>query len=139
MGFLKKLLGGKKEGAGRSAAYNDPDGIYFYAECNRCHTCVRVRADRRHDLNDADGGYVWHKTIVDSRCFQRMQAVVRFDRGYNILSAEIEGGRFVTEADYNAFLETKAQITSAGAAPTADNSSTLTAAAPDADRQQNED
>jgi hypothetical protein len=139
MAFLRKLLGGKKESGTVAGAYHDPDGIYFYAECNRCHTCVRVRADRRHDLNDAEGGYVWHKTIVDSRCFQRMQTVVRFDRGYNILSAEIEGGRFVTEADYNSFLEKRAQSAPASAAPTTDRNSALSAAEPDAGRQQDED
>ncbi len=107
MGFLRRLFGNKQESAAGSSS--DPDGIYFYVECNRCHTCVRVRADRRHDLNDADGGYVWHKTIVDSRCFQRMQAMVSLDRGYNILSAEIEGGRFIMEVDYNTFLEMRAR------------------------------
>lgn len=103
MGFLRRLFGGEgdKKKAGSSS---DPQGLYFYVECNRCHTIVRLRADKQYDLNDSNGGYVWNKTIVDSRCFQRMPAVVHLDRQHNLVSAEIEGGRFVTEADYNAWL-----------------------------------
>lgn len=102
MSFFRRLFGGEKESA--KGEYQDPDGIYLYVECDRCHTCVRVRADKRHDLNATDNGYEWHKTIVDSRCFQRMSTVVQFDRNYNIVSSEIDRGHYITEAAYNDFV-----------------------------------
>jgi hypothetical protein len=99
MGFLKRLFGGGE--------YKDTKGIYFYAQCDNCDTIVRVRADKQYDLNPADGGYVWRKTIVDNRCFRRMQATVYLNRNYEVTQSELENGRFVSEADYQAQQEEK--------------------------------
>jgi hypothetical protein len=95
MGFLKKLFGG-----GEPEKYVDKQGIYFYVECDNCGARVKVRADKQHDLQNTGSGYEWHKTIVDNRCFRRIQTVVQLDGNYQIVSHEISGGRFLTEAEY---------------------------------------
>lgn len=95
MGFLKKLFGG-----GEPKKYVDTQGVYFFVECANCGARVRVRADKQHDLQNTGNGYEWHKTIVDSRCFRRMQAVVQLDANYQMTSHEITGGRFMTEEAY---------------------------------------
>lgn len=100
MGFLKRLFGGEKKEQG----YVDKQGIYFYVRCNNCGTIVRLRADKQYDLQKEGGGYVWHKTIVDNRCFRPMQTVVYLDKNYEVTSEEIQGGEYVTEAEYNAWL-----------------------------------
>ncbi len=100
MGFLKKLLGGgEKKAAGE---YVDKTGIYFYFQCGNCGKRVRVRADKQHDLLNDDGGYVWHKTVVDSKCFRRMETAVYLDGHYNVTSYELTGGKFLTQAEYEA-------------------------------------
>lgn len=96
MGFLQKLFGGKPK------EHVDTAGLYFYARCDHCGTIVRVRANKQSDLSRDNGGFVWHKTIVDNRCFRRMQTVVHFDGRYNVTSAELTGGTYVTEAEYEA-------------------------------------
>lgn len=97
MSFLKRLFaGGEKE-------YVDKQGIYFYVRCNNCGTITKVRADKQHDLNADEGNYEWHKTIVDNKCFRRMETVVYLDQNYQITNAEITGGVYVTEADYEAW------------------------------------
>lgn len=98
MGLFKKLFGGGKQ----EKEYVDKTGLYFYVQCDNCGTAVRVRADKQHDLLSESGGYVWHKTIVDSKCFRRMPTVVHLDRSYNVTSADIEGGHYITEAEYEA-------------------------------------
>lgn len=98
MGFLKRIFGGDKG----AKPYVDEKGIYFYVQCNKCGSRVRVRADKEYDLQRIEGGYAWHKTIVDSKCFQRMQAVVQFDSRHNVTSREIEGGRYLTKDEYDA-------------------------------------
>ncbi|HID51857.1 MAG TPA: hypothetical protein EYP41_07470, partial [Anaerolineae bacterium] len=100
MGFLQKLFGGGNQ----EKEYVDKTGLYFYVQCDNCGTAVRVRADKQHDLLSESGGYVWHKTIVDSKCFRRIPVVVYLDRSYQMTSAEIEGGHFITEEAYNAFV-----------------------------------
>jgi len=98
MGFLKKLFGGgdsKKE-------YVDKQGLYFYVQCNNCKKAVRVRADKQYDLAVDGGGYTWHKTIVDNKCFRPMDTVVTMDRNYNVINAEIDNGSYLTEEEFHA-------------------------------------
>jgi hypothetical protein len=97
MGFLKRLFGGEKH----EKPYVDTRGIYFYAQCDKCGSLVRVRADKEYDLERVDGGFVWHKTIVDSKCFQRMQAVVYLDGSYRVTNQELSNGRFLTKEEYD--------------------------------------
>ncbi len=107
MSFLKRLFSG-----GTKAPYVDKNGIYFYAKCDNCGTIVRVRADKQHDLNREGNGFSWHKTIVDSKCFRRMQAVIQFDGGYQISSYELSGGTLVDEAAYQDSMKPKEEESS---------------------------
>jgi hypothetical protein len=97
MGFLKKLFGGDQSG---SAGDADPDGFFLYVRCDNCGKGVRLRVDRKHDLNLADGGYVWHKTVVDSKCFRPIPTVVHFDGNYNVTHSDIEGGQYISKEEY---------------------------------------
>ena len=100
MGFLKRLFGGGQK------EYSDPDGVYFYVQCDNCGTIVKVRANKMNDFNLLDGQRVWHKTIVDNKCFRRIATVVHMDNSFQkMISHEIRGGRYVTEADYEASLQ----------------------------------
>ncbi len=100
MGFLKKLFGG-----GGKKPYVDKRGIYFYVVCDNCGAKTMVRADKQNDLNKVDGGFVWHKTIVDSKCFQRMQAVVHLNSQYKRTNYELTGGRFISQEEYEAVVD----------------------------------
>ncbi len=95
MGFLKKLFS-----TGKSKEYVDTRGLYFYAQCDQCGSRVRVRADKQNDLNRDGEGFVWHKTIVDNRCFRQMPVVVHLDGNYRVRSQEIEGGQFISKELY---------------------------------------
>lgn len=97
MGFLRRLFGGDDKGG-----EGDTQGIYFYVRCNKCGSKVRVRADKQYDLNRTDDGYIWHKTIMDSKCFRQIPTVVHFDGDYNVVSTEIDGGEYITREEYEA-------------------------------------
>jgi hypothetical protein len=96
MSFLRRLFA-------QPEAPRDERGIYLYAVCDRCGQRLRIRIDRQYDLNPRDeGGYIWQKTLVDSRCFRPMPTVVLFDRTYQVISTEIEGGHYIDQETYNA-------------------------------------
>jgi len=97
MDLLKRLFGRDDD-----KKHHDPQGIYLYVECDRCGAQVRVRADKKYDLNRTEDGFTWHKTIVDSKCFQQIPTVVHFDRNYNVVDSEIEGGHYITKEAYEA-------------------------------------
>ena len=90
---------------GKRPASADPDGIYFYVQCDHCGEKLRIRADRRHDLmrDFETGALVWKKEIMDARCFRLLYAQVKFDQNYRIKSQQIEGqGHFITQEEYEA-------------------------------------
>lgn len=93
MSFLKKLFGSQE---------THEEGFFVYVQCDRCATKVRLRIHREYDLIHSGDGYDWHKTIVDSKCFQRMPTVAHFDRNFNLVNADIQGGRFITKEEYEA-------------------------------------
>jgi len=97
MSLFKRLFGSRGE-----REYVDKVGLYFYVQCGNCGSKVQVRADRQHDLNREGDGYVWHKTIVDSTCFRQIPVVVHMDAKYQVTEQEIGGGRFISQAEYEA-------------------------------------
>ena len=97
MGFLRKLFGG-----GGKPAYQDK-GIYLYFKSKRAADSVtKIRIEPSYELNNEGNGYVWHKTIVDSRYFSRIEATVHFDSGYNVTSSSLEGGELITAEAFEA-------------------------------------
>ena len=99
MGFLKKLFGGNEK---KVKKHIDKQSIYFYVQVDGKDSRVRVRADKQHDLMRTESGFVWHKTIVDSKYFKRMNAVVHFDGQHNITNSELDGGVFISKEQYEA-------------------------------------
>lgn len=96
MSILGKLFG-------KGEKTQDPDGIYFYVQCDNCNEKLRIRADKKHDLvRDYDTGQlVWKKEIMDGRCFRLMYAHVIFDSQLRVKAQSIEGkGHFITEEEY---------------------------------------
>lgn len=79
----------------------DDTGFFVYIQCDNCGAKVRSRIHKEYDLIPTSGGYDWHKTIVDSRCFRRIPTVAHFDQKFHLLSADIQGGRFITKTEYD--------------------------------------
>ena len=105
MGFLDKLrelLGGS--GKAGTAADGDPYGLWFYFRCNKCGSVVRIRADRRNDLNreDGPGTFLLSKEVMDNKCFQLMRAEIWFDSQYSIVSSDVTVGKLITREEYEA-------------------------------------
>jgi hypothetical protein len=97
MGILDKLasLFGAKPGGGTD------DAIHIYVECERCKSKVHVRLDRRHDISvREEGGYYVRKEIMDSKCFRLMAAEITFDSAYRVQRREVQGGRFLTQEEF---------------------------------------
>jgi len=100
VGFLKKFIAAVLGSS--SGEVRDPDGIYLYIKCHRCGAPVRVRADKRHDLQrDYDSGeLILRKEVMDGTCFNMIQTTTRFDAGYKIIDQQIDGGDFISWDEY---------------------------------------
>jgi hypothetical protein len=97
MGFLRKLFGG----ANRQPKDN---GVYLYFRSKRAADAVtKIRIEPSYDLNRDGNTLSWHKTIVDSRYFSRINAVIRFDDSHQVISADLDnGGELITAEEYEA-------------------------------------
>jgi hypothetical protein len=92
---LRKFLGSEEA----------DDALHFYVQCDRCGARLHIRVSKQYDLlpdYQGDAAYILHKEMMDDRCFTLMYATVRFDKDYNVLSAEIEGGRFISREEFEA-------------------------------------
>jgi hypothetical protein len=98
MGFLDKL------GSLFSSEPRD-DAVYLFVQCDKCGAKLRIRADKQYDLSpDYEGGgaYFLRKEMLDSKCFTLMYAEVHFDRQYNIVSSDVQGGRLISQEEFEA-------------------------------------
>jgi hypothetical protein len=90
---------------GKGKAEGNSNAIWLYVRCDRCGEKIRIRADKRYDLNvdeQGRGSYVLHKEILGSRCPQLIYATVTLDAGYRVVGQEITGGQFITREEYEA-------------------------------------
>jgi hypothetical protein len=105
MGFLDALKRFFSSGSA-PASTGDPYGVWFHFRCKRCGSLVRVRADRRNDLNreDGPGALVLRKDVMDNKCFQLIRAEIWLDDNYGVVEAEVDGGSLITQEEYEAAL-----------------------------------
>ena len=78
--------------------------LWLHVQCERCGEVIAVRVDRRYDLasNLLDPGeegpaYTMHKDVVGDRCFRRISVTLGFDRRFNIVEQQVQGGRLQGE------------------------------------------
>lgn len=112
MGFLSKLFGGssKSRSKGRSGftVQDGPHGIWIYIQCEKCGEKIPVRLRTTSEVQkregpDAElgsGQYFVQKTIVGSKCYQRIEATVDFDAKYNVVDSHIDHGKLITAKEY---------------------------------------
>ncbi|MBM7844078.1 hypothetical protein [Herpetosiphon giganteus] len=91
MSFFRKLFGG-----GSSQPTSDA-GIYLQVRCKRCGSVIRLRIDSRNDLSqrDDDENFFVRKTLVDDRCYSRIELEAVFSPKRQLINCEINGGTLV--------------------------------------------
>ncbi|MBZ0298722.1 MAG: hypothetical protein K8J31_03230 [Anaerolineae bacterium] len=105
MNFLKKLFGGDTSGVER-----DNRSVYFYVQPLRCEDVLRVRIDLHNDLSlrDDNNGY-WVRKLASGANYKcnQVELTVYFDanRRIDMESTEIQGGKIVDRAAYDAWVE----------------------------------
>src|SRR5690554_3223896 len=112
MGFLSKLFSNltksKPKGKPGYTTLDGPHGLWFYVQCDKCDEKIpdRVRTTseiQRREGPEADlgpGQYFVQKTIVGSRCYQRIEAAIEFDARYNVVEASVKHGKLITHQEF---------------------------------------
>jgi hypothetical protein len=108
MDFLKKLFGG----GGGAAPSGGDSGLYFYVRPHTCKEVLRIRINRDNDLSAVDdgNGYYCRKLArsSDYHCNREIEMELWFDANRQLQRNEVMGGLMVSEADYQAWIESQA-------------------------------
>ncbi len=83
--------------------------LWLYVQCAHCGTPLAVRVNRNNELSHdyENGGYILRKEMMDGKCFQLMYAELHFDDQFKITSQQIDHGKFLTRAEYDALKTSK--------------------------------
>ncbi|HEX2987160.1 MAG TPA: hypothetical protein VHS06_03210 [Chloroflexota bacterium] len=81
--------------------------MYIYIRCKRCGEPIRLRMDRRFDLELEFGetlvsGFVANKDILGRKCSNLIRVHVEYDSSHRQKNRDIEGGQFITREEYEA-------------------------------------
>ncbi len=81
--------------------------IYIYVRCQRCGEVIRLRMDRRFDLEQEFGetlvtGFVANKDILGRKCPNLIRVHIEYDSSYRPRTKDIEGGQFISRQEYEA-------------------------------------
>jgi hypothetical protein len=103
MSFLKKLS------SLFSSPSSDKRSLWLYVKCDKCGEILKGRVDLYNDLSfdygETGGGtsYFCRKVFVGSnRCYRPIEVELTFDKNRNLVDQAINGGIFVSKADYQA-------------------------------------
>lgn len=80
----------------------DPIAYWVTVRCTRCGEIIRARVNLSNDLSaEYDGNrttYVCRKVLLgESRCFQQIEVILKFDLNRKLLDRMISGGEFVDQ------------------------------------------
>lgn len=100
MNLLKRL---SKLLSGPSAPAGDV-GLYYYVQCNRCGEVIRVRINPMNDLsaNDDSSALFVRKVVVGTRCYNRIEVELTYNKDRKLIDSTVQGGKMVDEAAYEA-------------------------------------
>ncbi|NLM42290.1 MAG: hypothetical protein GX199_08300 [Firmicutes bacterium] len=110
MGFLSKLFAPAR-GPKSQTGYVKREGkgaIWIYVQCDKCGEKIPVRLRTTSELQrregpDAElgpGMFFVKKTVVGSKCYQRIEVAVEFDAKYDVVESKVTKGKLITYQDY---------------------------------------
>ena len=96
---------------GGGSGPRDDRGMYVYVRSDKTGEAIRVRIDPANDLvqefegaGDEVSHYVCHKDVMGNESFEIIRLDVEFDRNRRMTGHTIEGGKLISEEEYNSIV-----------------------------------
>jgi hypothetical protein len=82
--------------------------LYLYVQCNKCGEKLRARVDVWNELtseydgnSDDPASYICRKVLIGEKmCYQPIELNLKFDRNHKLIKQEINGGKYIDEAEF---------------------------------------
>ena|SRR5690554_4250699 len=80
--------------------------IEIFVEDDKCGKKFKILLRKSYEIsrvyeNQGDIKYKVNKVVVCDKCFNKIIFTLGFGKNYHIISREIEGGKFITEKEFN--------------------------------------
>ena len=85
---------------------NTRDAVWVYLKCDKCQELISLRIRKSSEIQRDEGGggksydMFVNKTVVGSKCFNRMDLRLEFDKAYRVVNSELSGGSFVPKEEF---------------------------------------
>ncbi len=81
------------------------DAVWVYLKCDKCGEPISLRIRKSSEIQrDESGGKTYdmfvNKIVVGSKCFNRMELRLEFDKAYRVVNRELKGGSFISKEEY---------------------------------------
>lgn len=80
--------------------------VNIYLKDSKCGNKIKVLLRKSYDIQRVydegkEAAFMINKVIICDKCFNKITIDIKFDKKYNIISREIEGGKYITEEEYS--------------------------------------
>lgn len=94
--YIKKIFGPANRG----------NLMNFYLKDKKCGEKIRLLVRKSYDIQriyeDSDqADYRLKKVVICNNCYNKIDVRIDFDKRYNIIDSEINGGEIITKEEYN--------------------------------------
>lgn len=80
--------------------------IHIYLKDKKCNEKIKVLVRKSYDIqriyeDNEEAEYRLKKVVICNKCYNKINVKIDFDRRYNIINNQIDGGELITEEEYN--------------------------------------
>ncbi|MFW6287157.1 MAG: hypothetical protein ACOC2J_00190 [bacterium] len=85
---------------------NQANLIHIYIQDKKCGEKIKILVRKSYDIQKIyeygeEADYRLKKVVICNNCYNKINLTIDFDRRYNIINTEIDGGKIITENEYS--------------------------------------
>lgn len=80
--------------------------LLIYLKDKKCGEKIKVLVRKSYDIQTVyedshNAEYRLSKVVICNNCYNKINLQLDFDRGYNIINSQIDGGELITEEEFD--------------------------------------
>ncbi|WP_286169666.1 hypothetical protein [Halocella sp. SP3-1] len=79
--------------------------MFIFIQDNKCGHKIKILLRKSYDIsrvyNDKSVCFRVNKGVICNNCYHKINLRIDFDKRYNIVNQEIDGGKVISEEEYN--------------------------------------
>ena len=85
---------------------NNTNLLEIYLQDKKCKEKIKLLVRKSYDIQriyekDQDADYRLRKVVICNNCYNKINLEIDYNKKYNIINSEIDGGELITKEEYN--------------------------------------